>query len=568
MENIEDKNSVDNSYKVCNEKINRINNESNIPKNIQKICDSIKTIICPLSGKIFKNPVILKQTNVIYEKEDIEKYIKKEKKCFVTNSKITDETLISNMTTQNLVKNTFFEIISNLTNEEFEEIVCSKIDKKSEFDDNKSINSSINFIKKEVFEENSILNEDDINYIYNLIVEKFRINKEDNKGLIENENLIDLSSNIKLRNPEINDFMKGSTETLKFLMSENVLSSINNIQNNDIHHLILKGLTYENKKMKLEALECYNNAILKDPQNPEVYVRKGNILFELNNKENSIIEFDKAINLNPLCSDAYCKKGKSLYFLNKFSECLECFNKCLEIDPYNIDALRRKADTLDDLNRREEAIELYDQVIKLDPFHPQVYNSKGFCLNLLNRKEEAIESYLKSIELNNNEFSFNNLGLVYYNLGRIDESVKNYKKAIEIYPNNSKLISNLAYVSRNILPKEKLIEMYERAIQLNPSIFFNYHRICNVLEDLGRYEEALEYYKTSINFNKDDYMSLHYIGMIYIKLKQYNLALEYLNKALKIKEDHNESIKLISEVNEILKLNKELEDININLIKD
>ena len=60
----------------------------------------------------------------------------------------------------------------------------------------------------------------------------------------------------------------------------------------------------------------------------------------------AIKAYDKAIEINPQDSDVWYKKGNILNKLGKYNEAIKAYEKAIEIDPHNSNAWNNKGVTL------------------------------------------------------------------------------------------------------------------------------------------------------------------------------------------------------------------------------
>ncbi|MGE0090847.1 MAG: tetratricopeptide repeat protein, partial [Bacteroidales bacterium] len=72
-----------------------------------------------------------------------------------------------------------------------------------------------------------------------------------------------------------------------------------------------RGICFLDKELHIQALQDFNYGIKLNPKNAALYTNKGNLLYQLGNKNQACTQWQKAINLG--CSDAtsyynqYCK---------------------------------------------------------------------------------------------------------------------------------------------------------------------------------------------------------------------------------------------------------------------
>lgn len=68
------------------------------------------------------------------------------------------------------------------------------------------------------------------------------------------------------------------------------------------------------------------------PTVPEM-LKKGKDLMYAGNFEDALSYFEQAIILEPSNSDLWNQKGSALRSLGRYDDALECFNRALELDP-------------------------------------------------------------------------------------------------------------------------------------------------------------------------------------------------------------------------------------------
>ncbi len=80
--------------------------------------------------------------------------------------------------------------------------------------------------------------------------------------------------------------------------------------------------------------------------------------------ENSIICYDKAIEVDPKWVSPWLNKGMTYWKLNKYEDAILCYDKQIEFYPNHF-SWNDKGNALDKLGRPEEAKECYDKANKI-----------------------------------------------------------------------------------------------------------------------------------------------------------------------------------------------------------
>ncbi|MEI0476554.1 tetratricopeptide repeat protein [Brachyspira pulli] len=98
----------------------------------------------------------------------------------------------------------------------------------------------------------------------------------------------------------------------------------------------------------------------------------------------------------------------------------------------------------------DKAINFYEETLKnnkdlkIDPYHIKSYNNRGIIKYDMGLFEDAIKDYDRAIELDNNYFeAYCNRANAKYSLGLYKEALKDYKKALELDTTNNIVIENI-----------------------------------------------------------------------------------------------------------------------------
>ena len=143
----------------------------------------------------------------------------------------------------------------------------------------------------------------------------------------------------------------------------------------------------------LEAKDACLNILKTSKDNEEIYNIYGIILIQLDETEEAILNWQKAIEIKPDYSHAYNNLGKGYLKLNKYNEALVIFEKVIKINPKYFEAHYYKALLLNELQRYDEAIDSWSFVIGLKPDFVKAYINRGNIFCYLKKFDRAINNY-------------------------------------------------------------------------------------------------------------------------------------------------------------------------------
>lgn len=153
------------------------------------------------------------------------------------------------------------------------------------------------------------------------------------------------------------------------------------------------------------------------------YYARGMILWNMNNTEQAISDFTKAMELDPEQSVLYEKRARCYYQLGQMEEAIEDCNKGLEIDPKDEDLIWFRGLLLLESSDYRGALADAEAYLELNPEDSGAYYNLGLLHYRLTQYEEAIELLSKSIELSPTYSSaYIQRAYVYYDMVDMDQA--------------------------------------------------------------------------------------------------------------------------------------------------
>lgn len=192
----------------------------------------------------------------------------------------------------------------------------------------------------------------------------------------------------------------------------------------------------------------------------------------------------------------------------KLSELNQVINLLQEIDDsyYNknlnnkrsslIKSLRQKAIAASLRKKTNEALTIYLELIKVDPQHDYSWHNLGMVYYEKENYSEAYNAISEAINLNNKIARFHfSMGLILEKLGDTETSKKAYQKTINLDDQFVDAYNNLGQlekISNNLTEAEVL---FRQAISVNPKFFGTYINLGSLFFLKEQYEDAIVFYK-------------------------------------------------------------------------
>ncbi|MCA1991689.1 MAG: trypsin-like peptidase domain-containing protein [Coleofasciculus sp. S288] len=161
----------------------------------------------------------------------------------------------------------------------------------------------------------------------------------------------------------------------------------------------------ERKRRELEEeLSVCDKEIEKNPNNVELWKKRGSLLKELGRAEEANEAYEKASSLAPNDYKIRTEQGDALEQLEKYEEAVNAYDKALELETEDYKVWWKKGQALVEVKKYGEAVESYDKAvalaIKLEQPSPERYIICREYASLLNKLEEyqkSIFMYKKSL---------------------------------------------------------------------------------------------------------------------------------------------------------------------------
>ncbi len=161
------------------------------------------------------------------------------------------------------------------------------------------------------------------------------------------------------------------------------------------------------------------------------------------------------------------------------------------------------------------------------------FNNLGIVYSDVGNNDYALETLLLAVELNPVlSESRSSLGNAYLRAGRIADAIYQYEKALEINPNEAKTHNNLgnAYTERGWT--NYAISEYLAAIELDPELPDARKNLARAYSSQKRYRQALSLLKEVVSRHPDDADCFGQMGNIYQRMGDCDRAVAQYQKAV------------------------------------
>ena len=297
-------------------------------------------------------------------------------------------------------------------------------------------------------------------------------------------------------------------------------------------------------------------------------IELGATYYRLEQFEEALEAYEKAIQIRPFDSSTYINKANCLRKLKLFQRAINTFEYALNLDPRNISAYIGICNTFIKLRDYKAALLAHEIAINLDLRNANAYNSRGMIHRLQGQLKDALNAFDEAIKLSKDGDNlagfYYNKGLTLCDLGKYDEALEVFEIAIRLEPNKHKYFNEKAlllsrYPSKNshasiekqdgdtfdaylasgdiflrLQNYEHAVGFYDKAIKLNSQLPQPYAGKGHALYGLNRSIDALEAYTQAIQYHTDDVNCLLNSGEILTNQGEFEEAEMMYDRALQL----------------------------------
>ncbi|MCX7121211.1 MAG: tetratricopeptide repeat protein [Gammaproteobacteria bacterium] len=266
-----------------------------------------------------------------------------------------------------------------------------------------------------------------------------------------------------------------------------------------------------------DKLKKINAAIAADPNQPLYYNSLGTVFRQLDQFDNALVAYQKALSLNENYAEAHANIGILLTALEKDDDALLHLEKAISLNPNLLPALNQVADiylrhekytqardtllrSLEitpencELNHRlgiayfklrdfENAHFQFENVLMVNHKHPEINQYLANTLLELGEHEKAMTYYFRQLELNPFFETNYNLGVLFMMKERLSESLMYFDQALLMEPDDFSTHLNCGnvFLKKNNIPQA--IICYEKANTLKPNESEIQHILCALKQE-------------------------------------------------------------------------------------
>jgi len=302
-------------------------------------------------------------------------------------------------------------------------------------------------------------------------------------------------------------------------------------------------------KLNSPELKAVNKELLANPNNPELYFKRGKIYFANHDLEAAKSDAERAIKLDSLKADYFILLSDAYFTANETRLAKETLERCIKNIPSNIEANLKLAELFFYVKKYQESINYANNALKVDENVAKAYFIKGMCYKESGDTSIAISSFQTAVEQDNTIID------AYLELGILLTKKRNalaleyLNSALKVDPLNEDAMYNIGYYFQSKGDYKIAIESYKKLLAKNINYREAHYNLGAIeIATSKNYKDAIKYFSNAITADANYADAYFARGVCYEELKDKTNATADYQMALQLEPNHKFAIQNLNEM--------------------
>jgi tetratricopeptide (TPR) repeat protein len=241
---------------------------------------------------------------------------------------------------------------------------------------------------------------------------------------------------------------------------------------------------------------------------------------------------------NQYTAEYWNNKGIAHHYLQQYDEAINCFDKAIELDPNFYKAFHNKGLSLRNIGNYHEALRSIEKSITIKPQYYLAWNSKGLVLNDLRQYDKAIECFDKVISEHHGgvlvKYAISNKVIVFANTGNIGDAYNLAENELSEI-NKQYALDTRAFVLFKMQKLDDAEELLNKAIIADKDDKLVWLHAGNVHHEKKEYDSAVRCYNKALKLDPDFAEAHNDKAVSLSKQDMKDDAIQHLKNAITIK---------------------------------
>ena len=296
-------------------------------------------------------------------------------------------------------------------------------------------------------------------------------------------------------------------------------------------------------KLNSPELKAINAELGKNPSNPDLYYKRGQLYLSNKDFTAAIGDAKRAIKIDSSKGDYFILLCDGYFFSNQTRLAKETLEYCLKLNPASTEANLKLGEMYFYVRKYQESINYINNALKVNQTLSKGYYLKGMCYKESGDTAKAVSSFETAVEQDNNYYAaYMELGLIFANK-KNPLALEYFNNALRIDPKSSEIYYDMGKFYQDMNKPKLATETYKKLLSFNP-------KEKNAIYNLGAIElyfnkniEAAKKCFSDAIFTDPNYAEAYFgRGVCYDQQKDYKNAKADYEMAIQLKPNYEHAI--------------------------
>jgi tetratricopeptide (TPR) repeat protein len=253
------------------------------------------------------------------------------------------------------------------------------------------------------------------------------------------------------------------------------------------------GVIYKVNDQPEESIREFNKALEIHPRFPRAHLNLGALHFFQGEREKAVREYQKEIEINPKEARTYNNLSVIYRMEGDYEKAKKFCLMAIDLRPRFQEPYLNLAQVYEEMDSLLAMERTYLALLEFAPTSAAAYQGLGRIYDWLNLFDRSILAYGKALRLEPEDAETQyNLGVVYGKANSIQEALKSLKRAVEINPKLAQAHHNIGMVYFQQRNFEEAIMAFHKAIETDSLLIEPHISLALLYQQMGRREESEE----------------------------------------------------------------------------
>jgi tetratricopeptide (TPR) repeat protein len=297
----------------------------------------------------------------------------------------------------------------------------------------------------------------------------------------------------------------------------------------------IREVTADHRERVGSRLSSLNEAIRKDPSNPEIYFRRAKVNLTAGNPDKAADDAGKAIGLDSLQGKYYLILAKAYKAMGQANAGIIPAVRAEQLNYQSPDLYVTLGEMYIQTKEYNKALEYLDKALKLYPYEENAYYLKGVVYSETGDTTNAIYSYRTSVE-QNPVFTegYNALAEIYIGKKLYDIAMQYVNAGIRFTPEDGELIFNRGLIFFHTQQPDSARNLFKKAIFYEPEMYIANYYLGMISYQAKNYAEAIPFLEVVVNQKNTMDAAHYYLAICNLMLGKRDRSIMHYKRAVAI----------------------------------